>query len=55
MNEWKKGSKVVSIYIRRWRENIYDDHIYVEKILEKATRLRRKNIVDAFDNSGGVD
>jgi hypothetical protein len=37
------------------RENIYDDHIYVEKILEKATRLRRKNIVDAFDNSGGVD
>lgn len=52
MNEWKKKVQKLWVFIFGSKEKISS---YVERKFETKTRLRRKNIVDAFDNSGGVD
>lgn len=52
MNEWKKKVQNLWVFILGSKEKISS---YVERKLGTATRLRRRNIVDAFDNSGGID
>lgn len=51
MNGKKKVQKLW-VFILGSKEKISS---YVERKLGTATRLRKRNIVDAFDNSGGVD